>query len=178
MNTCLVWFVEGQSDAFLWDGKMHDLGTVNGSTCTYAFSVNAQKQVVGNDCGGAFAFLWEEGGPMVDLSTLIINPSTAYAFLVVITINDRGEIAGMAGDTVDVSRAVVLIPCDENHPNIEGCDYSMVDSAISEEVHTAGSAKTAAVLPSQPKFSPAQATLRYRSFATGQSRRSGALPTN
>ncbi|MGB8440046.1 MAG: hypothetical protein WCE26_11695 [Candidatus Acidiferrales bacterium] len=161
---------DAQFDAFLWDGKMHDLGTVNGSSCTYAFSVNAQEQVVGNDCGGTFAFLWEDGSPMVDLSTLVINPNPALTFLGVITINDRGEIAGLAGDTADLSRAVVLIPCDENHPGIEGCDYSLVDPATAVEIHPMLTKEAPAAAASQIKFSLAEMIARYRSMMANRRR--------
>jgi probable HAF family extracellular repeat protein len=128
-----------QYDAFLWNGKMHDLGTVNGSSCTYAFSVNAREQVVGNDCeNSAFAFLWEDGGPMVDLSTLI-SPNPGLSALNVIIINDSGEIAGKGVDASGFPRAVLLIPCDENHPGIEGCDYSLVESSAPAEAQSSKS---------------------------------------
>jgi hypothetical protein len=44
-------------------------------------------------------------------------------------INDRGEISINATDANLNNHAVLLIPCDENHPGVEGCDYSMVDAA-------------------------------------------------
>jgi len=118
---------DSQIDAFLWrNGKINDLGALDG--CSYAFSINARRQVVGN-WGGAQcaegAFLWEDGGPMVDLSTLIV-PHTSLTLLV-ININDRGEIAGVGVHPGDKSHAIFLIPCDKNHPGIEGCDYSLVE---------------------------------------------------
>jgi len=169
---------DAEYDAYLWDGKMHDLGTVDGSNCTYAFSVNAKEQVVGNDCGGTFAFLWEDGGPMVDLSTLIINPSSTLPFLGVITINDLGEIAGMGGDTSDLSHAIVLIPCDSNHPNIEGCDYSLVDWPAAAEVRPAEITKAPAAAASQPKMSPAALMARFRPLPAGHNHRFGTLQTS
>jgi hypothetical protein len=46
-------------------------------------------------------------------------------------INDRGEILAKAApigfapnDDADLGHLVLLIPCDERHPNIEGCDHS------------------------------------------------------
>jgi probable HAF family extracellular repeat protein len=116
-------------DAFLWDGQMHDLGTLDGSNCAYAFSINQRMQVVGNsgpNCGTS-AFLWENHGPMVDLSTLI-SPDPGFAAMGVININDRGEIAGIGVKTDGNSISFLLIPCDEHHPDIDGCDYSLVDS--------------------------------------------------
>jgi probable HAF family extracellular repeat protein len=114
---------------------MRDLGTLDGANCAYAFSVNAQEQVVGNSGAGCAnsAFLWEDGGPMVDLSTLI-SPNPGFPQLNVISINDRGEIAGIGVDASDNTHSVLLIPCDENHPGIEGCDYSLVDAATAAEV--------------------------------------------
>ncbi len=128
---------DNQFDAFLWDGKMHDLGAIQG--CAAALAINVRSQVVGNwgdfpNCD-AGAFLWEHGGPIVDLSTLI-SPPTKLSVLV-IGINDRGEIAGNADNANDIGHAILLIPCDENHPDIEGCDYSLVDAAAAAGVDAA-----------------------------------------
>jgi probable HAF family extracellular repeat protein len=119
--------------AFLWrNGVMTDLGTLGTDPDSEAFGVNLQGQVVGNT--GVFgvvdhlAFLWEHGGPMVDLNTLIpSNPDLQLTRA--LYINDRGEIAVQGNFSTGVIHAFVLIPCDENHPGVEGCDYSMVDAA-------------------------------------------------
>ncbi|HXM59743.1 MAG TPA: hypothetical protein VN950_02735 [Terriglobales bacterium] len=120
---------DSQLDAFLWrNGKMQDLGALDG--CSYAYSINERRQVVGNwgsnGCSEG-AFLWEHAGPIVDLNTLII-PHTSLTGLGVININDRGEIAGIGHHPDDEGHAILLVPCDENHPGVEGCDYSLVDT--------------------------------------------------
>jgi probable HAF family extracellular repeat protein len=118
--------------AFLWrDGVMTDLGTPGSDPGSEALSINARGQVVGQSldcCGNALhGFLWEHGGPIVDLNALV-PPGSDVTVVKGFDINDRGEITGLGvlpnGDT----RAVLLIPCDEKHPNIEGCDYSLVDA--------------------------------------------------
>ncbi len=122
-----------QLDAFLWNGKMLDLGALNG--CSYAFAINNSGQVVGNwgsnGCEQG-AFLWEDGGPMVDLSTLLSSP-TDLSPLGAVGINDRGEIAGHGQAPTGHGRAILLIPCDENHPNVEGCDYSLVGGSTTAQ---------------------------------------------
>lgn len=122
--------------AVLWTGigNLRDLGILGADLCSYAASINAKMQVVGSsisncngDTGTTTAFLWEDGS-IFDLNKLI--PSGSNLFLrVTQTINDRGEIAGTGFDTAGNQHAFLLIPCDENHPNIEGCDYSLVDSS-------------------------------------------------
>ena len=63
--------------AFLWRrGVMTDLGTQDGDPCSLALSINFLGQVVGGstDCStllNGHAFLWEQGGPIVDLNSLM-----------------------------------------------------------------------------------------------------------
>jgi probable HAF family extracellular repeat protein len=162
---------DNQYDAFLWDGKMHDLGALGSSNCAYAFSINSQRQVVGNsgsNCGSAF--LWEDGGPMVDLSTLV-SPKPDFTSLGVININERGEIAGFAINAEGEGRAVQLIPCDENHPDVAGCDYSLVEPATMVEVQPANITKTP--VASTNKLSPVEVMARFRSLTAARNRRYG-----
>ncbi len=125
---------DNQIDAFLWDGKMHDLGALDG--CSYAFAINDFGQVVGNwggaDCTEG-AFLWENGGPMVDLNTLV-HSNSGLVVQGAIQISDLGEIVGSSVDVNGNSYAILLIPCDENHPGVEGCDYSLVDPTTAQKI--------------------------------------------
>jgi probable HAF family extracellular repeat protein len=129
-------------DAVLWkDGAVVDLGTVSGDSCANAYYVNSSGQVVGTSedqelClipTGEHAFLWENGGSMVDLNTLIPSDSSlqlTFAF----AINNRGEIAGLgvpAGcapqDVEFCGHAYLLIPCDDQHSAVEGCNFGTVE---------------------------------------------------
>jgi len=121
-----------QADAVLWKGStMLDLGTVDTDACSYAFAINELAQVVGDsgdaNCGSTRAFLWERGGSMVDLNALLSSDSGIYVTLAS-TINDQGEIGARGVLPNGDERAVLLIPCDEHHPGVEGCDYSLVDA--------------------------------------------------
>jgi probable HAF family extracellular repeat protein len=120
--------------AFLWkDGVMKDLGRIGSDPCSRARAINSHGQVVGStsDCVFALhAFLWEHGGPMVDLNQLVQSTS-GFQVLIADNITERGEIAGTgvpAGcDNVDTCGHVFLmIPCDENHRG-ECADNSMIE---------------------------------------------------
>jgi probable HAF family extracellular repeat protein len=115
-------------DAVLWrNGKMVDLGVLPGDSCSNAYYVNSRGQVVGTSENldlcliptGQRAFLWEKGGPMVDLNTLI-PPGADLDLTFAVSINDRGEIAGFgvpAGcapqDYESCGHAYILMPCVE-----------------------------------------------------------------
>lgn len=117
-----------QIDAFLWDGTMHDLGVLGTDNCAWAISINAAGQIVGHACtDNPRGFLWEHGGPMVDLNTLV-PPGTSLYVIDALDINDRGEIGGNGVDADGNEHALLLIPCDANHPGVEGCDYGLVDA--------------------------------------------------
>ena len=96
----------------------------------FSISINASEQVVGNvGTNSSAPFLWEDGGPIVDLNTLV-SPGSGLQFSEAHQINDRGEIAIGALDANGNNHSVLLIPCDEDHPGVEGCDYSLVDAAM------------------------------------------------
>ncbi len=120
--------------ATLWThvGNMTDLGVVSNDPCSNATGINADGQVVGGslpDCNGdeSRAFLWEDGS-MFDLNALI-SPGSPLYLQTIFTINDRGEIAGEGVDSSGNDHAFLLVPCDEQHPGVEGCDYSLVDGS-------------------------------------------------
>jgi probable HAF family extracellular repeat protein len=122
----------------LWKNSiMTDLGTVDGDQCSVGSSINATGQIIGVsapacDFSLERAFLWERHS-IADLNTLIPPGSPLYLTNPE-TINDRGEIAGVGFDSSNNQHAFLLTPCDENHPGIEGCDYSMVDTNAAARV--------------------------------------------
>jgi probable HAF family extracellular repeat protein len=109
---------------------MTDLGTLDPLHFSFAVWINSKEQVVGwaasKDYTIQAAWLWENGGPMVNLNALVY-PDRRLLLEAAFNINDRGEISGEGVDSNDTAHAFLLIPCDENHPGIEGCDYSPVD---------------------------------------------------
>lgn len=116
--------------AVLWrHDKIHDLGTVAGDPCSRGRGINSRGQVVGgsSDCANFLhAFLWEDGGPMLDLNTLI-PPGLGFQLTNAFNINDRGEILAKAAplgfipnDDADLGHLVLLIPCEADDDE-EGC---------------------------------------------------------
>jgi probable HAF family extracellular repeat protein len=126
-------------DAYLWiKGVAKDLGTLPGDCGSRAQAINGLGQAVGQsfscpDFDFHHAAFWRNNA-VIDLNALI--PANSSLELVIADdINDRGEIAGMgvpaAVDPANVftqGHAFLLIPCDKNHPDVEGCDYSMSDA--------------------------------------------------
>ena len=117
--------------AFLWrKGVTMDLGTVDGTTNSEGDFINSKSQIVGLSwtCDYSFVpFLWENGS-MADLNTLI-PPGSPFQLYSASFIDDRGEIAAFGSLANGDTHALLLIPCDENHADIEGCDYSLLDAA-------------------------------------------------
>ena len=133
-------------DAFLWkNGAMTDLGSVAGDACNEALSINSQGQIVGFGSADCFnedhAFLSENGGPIIDLQTLV-SPGSGVTLIQAIFINDRGEIAARGKLSNGDEHAIVLIPCDEHHHGIEDCDYSLVHATAATQVHAPQVAQT------------------------------------
>jgi probable HAF family extracellular repeat protein len=125
-----------QYHAFFWkNGVMTDLGTADGDPCSLAVDINSKRQIVGagTDCSNYLqALLWENGGPAADLNTLI-PPNPGLQLWFGIYVNDAGEIAALGALPNGDTRAFVLIPCDQNHPDVQGCDYSMVDASAAAQ---------------------------------------------
>src|SRR5271166_1471287 len=103
--------------AALWShGKVTNLGTLSGDNLANANGINSAQQIVGlscalpcNDRTEERAFLWENGGPMVDLNALVSPPSNLHVYDG-IYINDSGELVAFALDPSGNIRAVVLVP--------------------------------------------------------------------
>ena len=128
----------GNFEGYLWiGGTAIDLGHLSTDCFSEANAINLQGQIVGEsfDCSSNnhAAVLWEAGS-VVDLNSLV--PAGSSLQLVAATaINSEGEIAGNGAppgvspnDIETMGHAFVLIPCDEKHPGVKGCDYSTVET--------------------------------------------------
>jgi len=151
--------------AFRWrHGVMTDLGTLDGDPCSHALSINSGGQVVGgsSDCSTFLhAFLWEHGGPMVDLNSFV-PPSSNLILTVATLISDRGEIAVQGvlpnGDT----HAILLTPCDEDHGESEECkDESASAGVVRQAPQSRSSSAATRRLPAWQRMS------HFRSLRTG-----------
>ena len=105
--------------------KIFDLGTLDNNPCSHAIHSNSKGQIVGysDDCSGnsSLGFLWEDGR-MLDLNTLVVANKSGLTLTVGISINDRGEITAQGALPNGDQRAVVLIPCDSENSDSEGCE--------------------------------------------------------
>lgn len=106
--------------AFLWKkGKMTDLGVAVGWPCSTALAINARGQVIIDTgicgVGGGPALLWENGGPSIELNSLVV-PGSGLTVGDVAYINDRGEITAVGVLPNGDQHAVLLVPdgiCDD-----------------------------------------------------------------
>ncbi len=152
--------------ATLWaNGKVVDLGATTDFPCSYANGINNLGQVLGalQICPNQAprqAFLWERGD-LVNLNTLI-PPGSEIVLGSADSANDRGEIVALGTLPNGDLRAVLLIPCDENHPNVAGCDYSLVEATATAQVLPAQITQSLAA--SSAKLSPAEVTTRFQSL--------------
>jgi probable HAF family extracellular repeat protein len=83
--------------AFLFDGRIHDLGTLGGNS--QGFAINRRGQVVGTyqylgNGVAPHACLWS-GGQIIDLN-YVIPPNSGWELREATGINDRGQIVGNA----------------------------------------------------------------------------------
>jgi uncharacterized membrane protein len=154
--------------AALWKriGDITDLGVIGDDQCSYAADINIEKQVVGSsipncadDSTSFRAALWEDGASF-DLNNLIPAGSPLYLQYVE-TINDRGEIAGQGVDSSGNEHAFLLIPCDDNHPGVEGCDYGMAGpGANAETIPAPGAGSVPSARPALRLPSPLRKIIR------------------
>ena len=123
---------------FLWKkGRKTDLGLLPGDFFSDTSAINSRSQIVGisGNSTSASAVLWENG-QIVDLNNLVA-PGLGLMLYWALYINDRGEITAFGADSIGNNHDVLLIPCDETHSGIEGCDYSLVDASAPPSVRPA-----------------------------------------
>lgn len=102
--------------AFLWkNGRMIDLGTAPGQTCSTAIDINSRGQIIIDTgiclVGGGPPSLWEDG-TLYDLNTLVL-PGSGITLVDVNFINDRGEIAAIGLLSNGDEHAILLVPTGE-----------------------------------------------------------------
>jgi probable HAF family extracellular repeat protein len=145
---------------------MTDLGALKGDDCSIARAINSRGQIVGTSypcaTGSENAALWDNGA-VISLNSFLPPGSDLHLTGDDTYINDRGEIAGTALRPNGDIRAFLLIPCDENHPGVEGCDYGPM------EVSTVAASQTA----SQNRLSPKEIS-RIRALLMNRHR--GLMP--
>src|SRR5262249_55811908 len=111
-----------------------------------AFSSNSKGQIVGNslpctDDVTVRPFLWENGGPMVDLNSLI-PPDSGLLLREGTFINDGGEIAGRAQEPNGDEHVFLLIPRDDEDDEEEAAGPTAVAAQRNASVAAASPAKT------------------------------------
>jgi probable HAF family extracellular repeat protein len=165
--------------AFLWkNGKMIDLGVAPGQPCSTAIDINSRGQIIINTgicgIGGGPGVLWEHGNLYVLNNLIPANSDLSVGD--VNFINDRGEIAVTGHLPNGDQRAVVLVPCDQDHPGLEDCDYNSENAATNAEIHAAQGTQLPSSTASEKKLNPFETTARFRSMTARRALRFGTLP--
>jgi len=83
------------------------------------------------------------------LNTLITPADASVELNAAVGLNDRGEIVVQGTLPNGDQHAFLLIPCDENHTGVEGCDYSLAEptTTVSRPSQVAGDTAGRAMLP-------------------------------
>ena len=152
--------------ASLWTfGTPIDLGTVGQDSCSEAWGINDSRQVVGlsNTCAGEFsgrAFLWQSGGPMLDLNALVKNPSDLYLYAATY-INDRGEIIAQGMLPNGDVHTLLLVPSGDCE---QACQQRIVESQ-----NAVAPAQAASTIPGLARLgNRLRSLLRHRSAIPSQ----------
>ena len=153
--------------ASLWTfGTPIDLGTVGQDSCSEAWGINDFRQIVGisNSCSGeqsGRAFLWQNGGPMVDLNALVENSSNLYLYAASY-INDSGEIIAQGMLPNSDVHTVLLVPSGDCE---QACEQRIVEYRNASVAPAyAGSSIPTLARPVDRLLSP----LRHRHATPGQ----------
>jgi probable HAF family extracellular repeat protein len=134
-----AWNQGQQTRAFLWkNGRMTNLGTVDGDLCSVGYGINSSGQIVGGSgssgCGTySHAFVWEQGR-LIDLNTLVTGAGVQLT--VALSINESGMIAAQGVLPNGDLHAFVLIPCGKG-------DAGGADSAAAPAIQPSISANPA-----------------------------------
>jgi probable HAF family extracellular repeat protein len=144
--------------AFLWkEGVMTNLGSLAGDPCSSAENINSRGQIVGSSsaqCTFAHtdtrAFLWENGGPMIDLN-VFVPPGSGLKLFEAGYVNDRGEILVLGLLPNGDSRTALLVPCEGDDDGCQGESLTVTQNSsgpATQQVRTVtpGSRVTAAIL--------------------------------
>jgi probable HAF family extracellular repeat protein len=152
---------------FLWkNGKMIDLGDAPGQPCSTASDINSRGQIILNTgicgVGGGPGMLWENGNSynlnnLIQANSGMVVGDTNY-------INDRGEIAATGILPNGDEHAILLVPCDQDHRGLEGCDYDLADATLASVLRTAQPTQASAAATTQNRLSPAEVMARFHSM--------------
>ncbi len=159
--------------AFRWkNGHMTNLGSLYGDVCSLAFGSNSKGQIVGNSIpcdvdGPSRPFLWENGGPMVDLNTLIPTDSGIVLNEAEI-VNEKGEIVASATLDNGEVHSFLLIP--DGHDGVAeaeaAADASPSDLAsLTQSSTRVGTARLTRERLAQLR---ARSTARHQGFGFGR----------